>query len=181
MWAATAIAALADVVLLWAVARLVPDGKFMRLKWPVTAVAAAFWSGIWSCAMWGPWWSMAYGHVFPGWSRPVVPPAYGTLFGGAGMGMWWLAGRLRRAPSILFCALGGLVSLPGHLFAIYGRGMLETVPVLQGVSPASALVFGIFEFMIYWAVILLAAAGIDRARAGRGPRRDRPRDESGGI
>jgi hypothetical protein len=36
-------------------------------------------------------------------------------------------------------------------------GILET-PLLKGVSAASALVFGFFEFIFYWSVILGLAA-----------------------
>ncbi len=85
------------------------------------------------------------------------------IFGAIGMGFWWLAERLPGPPAVTFALLGGLVSLPGHLVGFYGLGMGEKVPVLQGVSVTSALVFGIFEFIVYWLAIILVAAGVARA------------------
>jgi hypothetical protein len=56
-----------------------------------------------------------------------------------------------------FVVLGGLVSLVGHGIGIR-RGLLR-VPLLAEASPASALVFGVFEFAFYWCgIVALAAA-----------------------
>lgn len=162
MWLAALIAAGVAVGLVGVVARLVPPPRFERLARSIVLVAAVFWSGVWTFALWGPWWDMAYRHVFPAWARSVVPPAYGAMFAGAALGLWWLARKLPGVPAVTFCLLGGLVSLPGHLFAFYGRGMLDKVPVLHGVSVSSALVFGVFEFITYWAGILLVASGLKR-------------------
>jgi hypothetical protein len=163
MWRAAALTAGLDVILIGVAAWLVPARRFERLKWPSAIAAGVFWLGMWTLAMWGPWWELAYRHIFPEWARWIVPPTYGVMFGAIGMGFWWLARRLPGPPAVAFCLLGGLVSLPGHLFGIHGRGMLEKVPVLQGVSVVSALVFGIFEFIVYWVVIVLAAAALGRA------------------
>ena len=163
MWLAALIGAGVAAGLVGVVARLVPAVRFERLERSVVLVAAVFWFAVWAFALWGPWWDMAYRHVFPEWARAIVPPAYGAMFAVTALGLWWVARKLPGAPAATFCLLGGLVSLPGHLFAFYGRGMLEKVPVLQGVSVASALVFGVFEFIAYWGVILLAAAALGRA------------------
>jgi hypothetical protein len=57
-----------------------------------------------------------------------------------------------------FILLGGLVSLVGHSIGI-SRGLLR-VPLLADASTASALVFGVFEFIFYWSVIVgLSVAG----------------------
>jgi hypothetical protein len=97
----------------------------------------------------------------------MVPPVYGPMFGAVALALWWLARRAPRLPGVAFCLLGGLVSLPGHTWAFYGRGMLEKVPVLRGVSDVSALVFGIFEFTAYFSFILLAASLVQRSRERR--------------
>ena len=57
-----------------------------------------------------------------------------------------------------FSLLGGLVSLVGHSIGI-SRGLLR-VPLLADASAVSALVFGVFEFIFYWCVIVgLSVAG----------------------
>lgn len=164
MWRGTAVGVVLAAALLLVVIRRVPPSRFARLARPVALTASAFWFVVWAYAMWGPWWDLAYRHVFPAWARWIVPPAYGALFSATALGLWWLARRTPAAPAATFCLLGGLVSLPGHLFAFYGRDMLRNVPILQGVSVQSALVFGVFEFMVYWAVILLVAEGLARTR-----------------
>jgi len=158
LWVSALVAALADVGLVVFLNWWIKAARFRQYKWVITGVSLVFWSGVWLYAMWGNWWELAYHHIFPTWARYVVPPSYGLLFGAVGMGIWWLALRLPGYPVVNFCLLGGLVSLPGHLWAIYGRAMLDKVPLLQTVSPASALVFGIFEFIVYWSFILVIAA-----------------------
>jgi hypothetical protein len=50
------------------------------------------------------------------------------------------------------------VSLVGHGIGI-SRGLLR-VPLLAEASAASALVFGVFEFIFYWcAIVVLSVAG----------------------
>nr|MBI2905227.1 hypothetical protein [Chloroflexota bacterium] len=78
------------------------------------------------------------------------------------LGMWQLALRLPGNAAVAFCLLGGLDSFPGHLWAIYGRRLFEACPLLQQVSVASALIFGFFEFVFYWSVILIIAALLKR-------------------
>ncbi len=68
MWVAALVTGVIDVLLLWIVARVVTRARFTRLKWPSAIVAAVFWLGMWSFAMWGPWWTMAYHHIFPAWA-----------------------------------------------------------------------------------------------------------------
>ena len=65
-----------------------------------------------------------------------------------------------------FLLLGGLESLPGHLNAIYRFELLERCALIKGISPASALVFGVFEFGFYWSVVLGVSALLSR-RVGR--------------
>jgi hypothetical protein len=167
MWTAALIAAIFDIFLLALVGRMVGRERFIRAKWPVAGLTTLFFGAVWTFAMWGSWWELAYQYVFPGWARWMVPPVYGPMFGAVALALWWLARRAPRLPGVAFCLLGGLVSLPGHMWAFYGRGMLEKVPLLRGVSDVSALVFGIFEFTAYFSLILLAASLVQRSRERR--------------
>lgn len=141
--------------------RIRPE-RFRQLKWALLVAAVIFWSTLWAWVLWS-FWDCCYSYVFPGWARWLIPPAYGALFGASGLAPWWLALRSSGNPVASFCVLGGLVSLPGHLWAIYGRRMLEKVPLLQAVSPSSALVFGVPEFIFYWSTIIVVAVLLRRA------------------
>jgi len=164
LWTAAAVTAPVDILLLALVSRAVQPERFARLRWGVTIAAGAFWFCVWAYAMWGPWWGQVYHVVFPEWARDILPPAYALMFAGISFGFWTLARRAPRRPALAFCLLGGLVSFPGHAWGIWGRGMLEKSPLFQDASPASALTFGFFEFIVYWSAILLIAALIDRLR-----------------
>ena len=155
-WISALVAALIDVGLVFLLAWRVRPKRFRQLKEALVVAAVIFWSALWAWVLWS-FWDCCYIYVFPGWARWLIPPAYGALFGGSGLALWWLALRLPGNPVVGFCVLGGLVSLPGHLWAIYGRRMLEKVPLLQGVSPSSALVFGVPEFIFYWSIIIVIA------------------------
>ncbi|NIN63869.1 MAG: hypothetical protein GTO63_03970 [Anaerolineae bacterium] len=150
------VAALIDVGFVFLLAWRVRPRRFRELKWALVVGAVIFWSALWAWVLWS-FWNCCYSYVFPTWARWLIPPAYGLLFGGSGLALWWLALRLPGSPVLGFCVLGGLVSLPGHLWAIYGRQMLEKVPLLQAVSPFSALVFGVPEFIFYWSIIIVIA------------------------
>lgn len=161
-WASALVIAIVAAGFVLLLAWRVPPHRFRQLKWVLTGVAIIFWSSLWTYALWGYWWELAYRYVFPTWARWVVPPAYGLLFGAVTLLTWWLALRLPGHPIVNFSLLGGLASLPGHLWAFYGRGMLKKVPILQGVSEASTLVFGVFEFIFYWSFLLTVAALLQR-------------------
>jgi hypothetical protein len=83
---------------------------------------------------------------------------------------WRIGAAAAHGQAVWFVLLGGLLSLVGHGVGIR-RGLLR-VPLLSEASPASALVFGVFEFVFYWCGIVgLAAAARRLARAvhrGRG-------------
>lgn len=76
----------------------------------------------------------------------------GTLFGALSLGFWRLSISAARWQAVWFCLLGGVVSLVGHGIGIR-RGLLE-VPLLAEASAASALTFGVFEFVFYWSLIV---------------------------
>jgi len=161
-WVSALVTALIDVGLVLLLVWQIKPIRFRQLKWPVAGASLVFWSAMWAWAMWGSFWDLAYRYIFPDWARWVVPPSYGLLFGAVGLGIWWLAIRLPGNAVVNYCLLGGLASLPGHLWAIYGREMFHKVPILQGVRPASALVFGLFEFIVYWSLILIIAVLLRR-------------------
>jgi len=160
-WVAALVAALIDVGFVSLLAWRIQTSRFRQLKWALTGAGVIFWGTLWAYVLWD-FWELAYRYVFPSWARWLIPASYGLMYGACGFALWWVALRLPGNPVVSFCLLGGLISLPGHLWAIYGRRMLEKVPLLQGVSPASALVFGVFEFIFYWSVILVVAVVLRR-------------------
>lgn len=155
-WVSAIITALIDSVfvslLTWRIRRL----RFRQLSVTLIVVSSIFWSLLYTIAAWA-FWDSCYSYIFSNWVRWLVP-IYGVLLGGVALLFWWLALRLPGNPVVNFCILGGLHSLPGHLFGGYGRGLLQKCPILHNVSPASALVFGIFEFVFYWSVVISIAA-----------------------
>jgi hypothetical protein len=57
---------------------------------------------------------------------------FASLYGWAAWAFWWLARRLYSLrPVVLFLVLGGLLSVPGHLYDIYGRGLIEGCAVVR--------------------------------------------------
>lgn len=155
-WTSALVAGLIDVGFVVLLAWRIRPHRFRQLKEALLVAGVFFWSTLWAWVLWS-FWDCCYIHVFPDWARWLIPPAYGLLFGTSGLALRWLALRLPGNPVVSFCLLGGLVSLPGHLWAIYGRRMLQKVPLLQGVSPSSALVFGVPEFIFYWSIIVVIA------------------------
>jgi hypothetical protein len=106
-------------------------------------------------------WESVYHYMFPSWARWLIPPLYGILFAGVGLFLWWLSSRLPSHSVLNYFFFGGLVGSLSHLWAIH-RGILDNPPLLQGVSPASA-VLPFFEFVFYWCIILgLASIGMKK-------------------
>jgi hypothetical protein len=166
-WKAILLSAAIDLVLVGLLAWRTNRQRFRRLGRTVALVSLVFWGCMWLYAVWGPWWNLAYRFIFPEWGRFFIPPLYALLFGAAGFGIWWLAQHIPGHPVVNFCLLGGLLSLPGHLVAIYACEMFEKVPLLREASPAVALLFGIFEFTAYFGLILALALLVDRLRRER--------------
>jgi hypothetical protein len=137
----------------------------------IPAVAGVFWFGVW-LAMAVVFWDRVYGHVFPGWSRWVIPPVYGLGFAGVAAGWRWFALRTGRLAVPVFVALWGATGALTHAYAIFARGLLERPPMLQHLTPLSAIVFATFEFGFYGCVMLTAAAML-RGRLDREPPRAR--------
>ncbi len=159
-WASAAVAAVLDGILIGVLARTISPAGFRSLLKPLVLLAAVFWCVLYTAAIFG-FWEICYSYIFPAWVRWVAP-FYGLLMGGLAALFWWLSQQSSVHPVLLFTAFAGLHSLPGHLSGIYGREMLTRCPVLLSVSPASALVFGIFEFIFYWGLVLGLSAVVQR-------------------
>lgn len=175
LWRATAVAALIDVPLLVLVARRVPLELFRRLKWPLAGAAFVVYAALWGTFASVYYWDAVYEAVFPEWSRWLLPVGYGLLYGALALAFWRVSRAAGRWPAAWFCLLGGLVSLVGHGIGIR-RGLLK-VPLLAQASPASALVFGVFEFIFYWCAIV----GLAVASRRLGPGARDASTHSGGI
>jgi len=166
MYRAAAVVALADAAfaaLLWW--RVGAEG-LRSAKRATAVVAGLFWFGVWATVH-GLAWEAVYSHVFPAWARWVVPPVYGAGFAALALGWRWLALRAGRWAVPAWVALWGVTGALTHTYAVYARGLLEQSPMLQHLTPASAIVFATFEFGFYGCVILAVASRAQRLLDGR--------------
>lgn len=111
------------------------------------------------------YWDSCYAAALPSAMKSLAP-LLGAVLGALGWVFWWLARRPGRGAVPLFLLLGALESIPGHLNAIHRFALLDRCPLIQGISPASALVFGMFEFGFYWSVVLTASNVVARLLDG---------------
>jgi hypothetical protein len=156
-WRATLAAALVDAPLLFLVARWVPSDLFRKLKWYLVGAAFFVYAVLWGTLGSVYFWDTVYSAIFPAWFRWLLPVIYCFLFGVFAFVFWRVSLLAAKGQAVWFVLLGGLISLVGHSIGI-SRGLLH-VPMLAQASAASALVFGIFEFIFYWcAIIGLGAA-----------------------
>jgi hypothetical protein len=157
------------VALLWW--RVGADG-LRRAKWPIAAVAGLFWLAVWA-TMHVMFWDRVYSHVFPSWSRWVMPLVFGV--GYAALALFWRSLALRggRLAVLAWVLLWGATGALTHTWAVYGRGLLASSPMLQQLTPLSAIVFATFEFGFYGCVILTVASRlqgvVERRRRPAGP------------
>ena len=152
-WIAALVAALMDIAFVALLAWRIKPARFRQLQWPLFIVSTLFWTILWYVVMWNAFvWETSFRHVFQPWQRWAWPPVFGLISGGVAWLFWRLSLRLPGNSVLYFLLLGGLESFVDHYFAIR-NGVMET-PLLQEVSIASALVFGFFEFIFYWSVIL---------------------------
>jgi hypothetical protein len=152
LWWGTLVAALIDIPLLILVALRVGSGLFGKLQGYLAAAAFLVFASIWYVCGSLYFWDPVYRLVFPVWSRWLLPLFFGLLEGVLALIFWRLGRLASRGQALWFILCGGLASLVGHGVGIR-RGLMQ-VPMLAGASAASALVFGIFEFIFYWSVIL---------------------------
>ena len=159
-WLGALVAAFIDIGLVLLLALCMKPARFRQLSWAITGTSAVLW-GILAIACLRGFWDLYYRYFYPGWMRWLAP-LDALLYGAIALALWWLALRLPGNPVVNFALLGGLESVLEHLLGIYGLGILDKVPVLQGVSPASALVFAFFEYIFYWGVVLGVAGLLGR-------------------
>ncbi len=159
LWRATVIAVLIDVPLLILVTRWVPSELFSKLKWYLVGAAFVVYAALWGTFGSVYYWDAVYHVIFPAWFRWLLPLIYGLLFGALALAFWRVSILMSRWQVVWFILSGGLVSLVGHSIGI-SRGLLR-VPLLAEVSAVSALVFGVFEFIFYWCVIV-SLGGVSR-------------------
>jgi hypothetical protein len=159
-WLGALVAALVDMVLVLLLALCVKPVRFRQLTWALTGTSTVLWGIFAMACLWG-FWDLYYRHFYPGWVRWLAP-LDGLLYGAIAVALWWLALRLPGNPVVNFCLLGGLESVLEHLLGIYGLGILDKVPILQGVRPVPALVFAFFEYIFYWGIVLGVAGLLGR-------------------
>jgi hypothetical protein len=162
MWSTTGVVAAVDLVF----AALLT--LRLRPPWPsglprtLLAVGAVFFAGLFTWGFWS-FWDSCYSVALPA-AMKYFAPLVSAVIGSLGWVFWWLARRPGEGLAVpVFLLLGALESIPGHLNAIYRFDLLERCPLIQGISPASALVFGIFEFGFYWSVVLTLSSLVARA------------------
>jgi hypothetical protein len=152
LWRATLIAVLIDAPLLILIARWVSTELFRKLKWYLVGAATIIYTALWGTYGSVYYWESVYKAIFPTWMRWLLPVVYGLLYGVLALVFWRASLLTTRWQVVLFCLLGGLVSLVGHGIGI-SRGLLR-VPLLAEANAVSALVFGVFEFIFYWCAIV---------------------------
>jgi hypothetical protein len=146
-----------------------------RSRLPIAVVAGIFWFAVWA-TMHLAFWERVYSHVFPTWSRFVIPPLFACGYAALALLWRWLGLRAGRMAVPAWVALWGLTGALTHAWAILGRGLLANTPMLRQLTPASAIVFATAEFGFYGCVILTLAWRVQRlwegrraARSGHGP------------
>ncbi len=152
LWLVTVIFAAIDSVFISLLAWRIKPATFRQIKWILAGMTAIFWICLWTWAL-VTFWDPIYQYVFPAWAHWFIAPAFGLLDTGICLLFWRLALSLRGNPVVYFCLLGGAWGMASHLIAV-AIGIVTKPPILQGASPAAAIIFAIFEFMLYWCIIL---------------------------
>jgi len=151
-WLSALVAGIVDIIFVFLLALCIKPTRFRQLNWALTGTSTILWGVFATACLWG-FWDLYYRYFYPGWVRWLAP-LDALLYGAIALALWWLALRLPGNSVVNFCLLGGLESVLEHLVGIYGLGILEKVPIFQGVCPAPALVFAFFEYIFYWSVVL---------------------------
>lgn len=160
MWRTAAVAALLDAPIVALLAWRVSAELFRQLKWYLVGAAFLVFAGIWGVFGSFLYWDEVYSSVFPVWFHWLLPVIYGSLYALLALGFWVLSQRAARWQVLWFILLGGVVSLVGHTIGI-SRGLFN-VPMLAQTSVASALTFGVFEFIFYFCIIVALASTAHR-------------------
>jgi hypothetical protein len=152
LWRAAIVFALIDVPFVILLMKHLTRETFVRFRPFLVVTSGVFWFVVW-ILMGIYFWDSVYHYVFPPWARWVIPPAYGILFSLIALLFWWIALRLPGVPVLTFCILGGLWGAATHLWGV-SRGLIDSPPMLQGLSTTSVAIMPVFEFVFYWCVIL---------------------------
>ena len=158
LWLSAFITALIDVGLILFLARRAQRPHFRQLHWPVALAAGVFWVS-YGLMLFAMTWESFYAKFLPDPDNHSLARSMLELlpYPIIGLVLWWLAVRLPGNPAVNFCLLGGVQSVPEHLWGIYRLGMLDEVSFLQQASAASVLAFAVPEYILYWGSILSIA------------------------
>jgi hypothetical protein len=173
--------ALMDVGLVLFLARRIQRPRFRQLHWPVALAAGAFWLG-YGLMLFALTWESFYAKFLPDPGNRSLGRSMLELlpYPIVGLALWWLAARLPGNPAVSFCLLGGVQSVPEHLWGICRLGMLDKVPFLREASAVSVLAFAVPEYILYWGSVLSIAALIQSGEQRcRHYRTSRARKEAG--
>ena len=165
LWLSAAVTALIDVALILFLARRLRRPRFRQLHWPVALAAGVFWAG-YGLMLFALTWESFYAKFLPDPANRSLARSMIELlpYPIIGLVLWWLAQRLPGNPAVSFCLLGGVQSVPEHLWGIYRLGMLDRVPFLQEASAASVLAFAVPEYVLYWGSVLSIAVLVQGAQ-----------------
>jgi hypothetical protein len=149
--------------------------RFRLLRWQAIGIGSAlFWSVFAGVIVWYAW-DYYYSYYAPSWDRIVAPIGAFFLYFFLGLLFRWIALRLPGNPTITFCLLGGIESIPEHIIAIYRFHILQ-IPFLQDTTAAALFIFAIFEYITYWSLALCLAIAIDRFLIHMRKRIDQPQE-----
>jgi hypothetical protein len=158
LWRATLYAIILDAPLLLLITKYVSYELLLKLKWYILGITLLIFGGIWGIFGSLLFWDSVYKYIFPEWFHWYLPIIYGPIYGLLSFIFWRISIFIKRYSVILFILLGGLFSIVGHSIGI-SRGLFN-VPLLSKASIESALIFGIFEFIFYWCIILILSISI---------------------
>ena len=158
LWLSAFITALIDVGLILFLARRIQRPRFRQLHWPVALAAGLFWIS-YGLMLFALTWESFYAKFLPDPANRSLARSMLELlpYPIIGLVLWWLAVRLPGNPAVNFCLLGGVQSVPEHLWSIYRLGMLDRVPFLQQANAVSVLAFAMPEYILYWSSTLTIA------------------------
>lgn len=164
LWLSAFVTALIDAGLILFLARRIQQPYFRQLRWHVALAAGLFWTS-YGLMLFAVTWESFYAKFLPDPANRSLARSMLELlpYPIIGLVLWWLAVRLPGNPVVNFCLLGGVQSVPEHLWGVR-LGMLSKVSFLQGASAASVLAFAVTEYILYWGSILSIAVLIHRSQ-----------------
>jgi hypothetical protein len=124
------------------------------------ALASGLFWGIFAVVLYQVYWDSYY-HYFALPNGRWLAPLAGLFYALVVLGLRWLALRIPGNPVLNFCLLGAVESIPEHAIGIYRFHILE-IPILSGISAGEIYVFAVFEYAIYWGIVLALAVWINK-------------------